>query len=400
MTDTAAAPAIEAPADAPAEAPAPKAAPLFRRGASEDDGAGRALKEGREKVAKALAPETGAAPDRDPKTGKFLGKEEAPAQKREDKPAEGTLAPDFAAREEAEKKAAEPPPAEPPAKGDFSFEFNGKAYDKDGLERLLRTMDTRTRSAQQLSARLQTVLDRIQAGDVPPAVAKEVEKDGAKTALTEGPKNPFESEFVDQTTPEQAALWDKVQQDLESGDIRLAMARLFNAFEGRVKAAMSYRDHTRAESLAGVNSYFGALGQIHAIGTFFKAQFDRVDDATGEPLFPIGKGRQGKEQIAALTNFLHRHRLERTQENFELAYDAVIRRGATQPKSGAASTPRRVEADTEDHSPAASAAAALALRSAGAPPSPREESRPLSMVEQLREEARRPNKALFKGSRG
>lgn len=397
MSDTAAAPAAPSTAEAaPEAAPSPrKIAPIFRTD-NENDGASHALKEGKAKVARALAAETGAAPARDPRTGKFLGGGEAapvaaPAPARSNEG--GELSPDFAAREAREQEGEQTPPPLAEAPSTFSFEYNGKTFkDQKELTNFLKTVDMRARSAQSTAAQLTQVLERIQAGEVPPAIAREVEKDGAAKAVEEGPKNPFSSSIIDNQE-----LWDRAQQDIANGDIRLGMARVVQQIEKMIQDGFAYRDHTRNESLAGVNSYFAALNQIHSIGTFFKDQTGRVDEVTGEPLYPLAQTRKEKEaQITALTKFLHRHKLDRTPENFELAYDAVVRRNASSKEQGAASTPRRVEARPPDHSQAASAAAAMALRSAGEPPSPREDSRPLSLVDSLRRDAASPKKGLFK----
>lgn len=382
------APATPPPAAAPKAAPK-TVSPLFRVDDSEEteDGTGKALREGREKAKKVGVVAAAPAPARDPETGKFTGGDGAQG-KPAAKDTEGTLAPDFQAAEDAQK-AAEEAPAEPPAPAaaPFIFKYGEKTYNEKELGNLLSRMDGIARASQRQMAEMTKVLENMNRGRAPESAERAAAEAG--TEAPPAPSNPFAKSII-----EDDALWDLVGKDVSEGQVRMGIGRAFQALEKRIADLIAYRDHTRNESLAGVNAYFSSLNSIYEMGQYIKGESEKKDEVTGEPLYSFSTGKKGRAELTDLTRFLHQHRLPRTADSFRLAYDSVIR-------------PRRLQAATEttlrreaslDKSSEAAAAADTSLRSGARPPSPRDDSRPKTFVESLRDDLRTSGKkgSIFK----
>lgn len=335
-----------APAAVPESAPesAPRPAPsLFRTEAGLAD-----------PEPKKIAPIRDAATGRDPATGKFLPKSSDP---------NAGVIDEIAGEPEPQEAAAPEAPAESTP---FEFSYtapNGKVSTFRTAKDLQQHLDRLTAHASaeaRRAADLEKMKSELERKLAPEPAASEPVKD-------DSPKNPFETSLIDDE-----ALWNRIHGDLadETKGVPVALARIADQFENRIKGLVDYINHLQGQKTAPMESFLSAMASINQTSEFMKEMATAADE-NGELRYP---GMRSRAAIRDLTQILSRHNLPLTPENFDLAYQ--VWNGPSKQEGARPRTP-----DPAANHQAASAAAVVSGRSPV--PDPRAEPRKLSAVEEI-----------------
>lgn len=190
-----------------------------------------------------------------------------------------------------------------------------------------------------------------------PQPGQEPSKENAEPEIT----NPFLKSLLEEND-DNNKWWEELGKDIGGGKHVLAIGRVIENFENRIKQLVQYIERTQTKTAEPMQAFLGALNNINQTGETF-ANFARSTDDDGNPRYPEIQSRQ---DIRELTSLMKEHTIPLTEKGFALAYEVWSSKKSPNPKAGIPQ-PRYAQPDQGDDEDHAAAAAAASVRNSSGP---------------------------------